>query len=236
MGLPALPSMTRSMTRGAAILVFIGVLTTAACGASNTTEALQEYAISSAWRHVHAGAKVYAGGGEPGNTAQPVCPTVQAFVALWHNGGSRRCISVRHGTPAIVLAVIRGTCADILGLHCFGAFVKLRATDRTWSGFSGLGYLEPNIPRGTTFLMMADWGSPLFLDRQPESDVGALDLGSQAIVATLQYKPRNANDQLFVRVLTGRYKDRTGWVSLFDDQPVPGQGLYGLLDPPPIQR
>ncbi len=187
----------------------------------------EQRAASSDWRYVHSGMIVFAGGGLPANAGQPMCRSVEDLIRWWHTGRLGNCFSAKHGEPVLVERIIEASCPR--SSPCLGPYVTLRSMNGRWTGISALAYLMPRIRNGTILVMVSDWGSPCFLWRRPETLVGAVNLGSRAIVSVLRYVPANPNEQLLVRVLTGRFRGRVGWMSISDSLPLPGQGLYGVM-------
>lgn len=185
---------------------------------------------SDAWRDVHVADVLFTGIEDQRTETQPICNSIAEFNNWW-NQRPNSCLHVHYGLPAVVLEIVPPTCSD--DTRCFGAIVKVRARTRKWTGYTGLSYMQPNIKPGTVLKMVADWNSPNILTRDPnKSLIGAVDLGTAAYVKVLRYVPQY-RVQLYVVVLTGKYRMRRGWMEIADAEGVLGQGIYGLIDPTP---
>jgi hypothetical protein len=194
-------------------------------------------AYDAPWRHLHAGMLAYIGSDNTTSNVerrQTVCPSVDLVIRSWEQGGSKQCFTVKHGTPVKIEAVVparTGTTDRGDPLAWLGAFVKIRAIDRSWKGYTPIGFLQPNIHVGTVILMARDWSDGLTLAPRLDS-VKLIDLPRDAHVKVLGYYPQLRGRTLFVKVLEGPYENREGWMAIEDVAPPPtlDAGLYGLVD------
>ena len=165
-------------------------------------------AVLPAWLQLVPGAHAVATSEEGDVTWIAVCASVAKYVAE-----DAHCRHVSQGTPAIVEAVIPNrvkTPADPYGTP----FVKLRAIDGSWSGYTSASSIAPAIPPGVTLLLTRAPGEEVMRLAPSEnagSDAG-VDLGARAKVVVLRYDPSSQDRELDVRVLDGRYAGRAGWV------------------------
>jgi hypothetical protein len=163
------------------------------------------------------------------STTQTVCTTLSDYFN-YESNKPNTCQNIRHGTPAIVKAIISPRLSD--PREFFPApYVQLAALDGSWVGFTTAISLQPDIPVGTVLAVTRDGSLDLTQCSRPSCGGNWLNLGNHAIVKLLQYHPevwRGRN--LYVRVLDGRYKGRTGWLYVADTVEALGLtvGPYGL--------
>lgn len=134
-----------------------------------------------------------------------ICPTL----AILYKRGERSCRTVTSATPVIIDAIIpcKRTDPD-WGYE--SPHARLHAADGSWSGFTDVGNLQPTVPVGTLLAMQGDtlWRDPLVL----ENDSGKrIAIGYSAMAKLLRYDPKRAAS-LYVRILSGPYRDRIGWM------------------------
>jgi hypothetical protein len=181
----------------------IAVLVVAVQGGEIARKLAPAYAAADSWSMLRAGMRLYTGDGYS-SAGQAICPTLATLLASERNR-SGLCKIVSRGTPAIVDAIL--ACAKTDPDWGFESpHVKLHALDGSWVGFTDAGNLQPDIPVGTLLAMHRDWGAPLML----ESERGApTPIGESAMVTVLRYDP-TAEAPLYVKILDGSYRNRTG--------------------------
>jgi hypothetical protein len=97
-----------------------------------------------------------------------------------------------------------------------GAIAKVQARDGTFHGYTAVAALVPAVPHGVPVTLEASAASrePLTISPDQSADLGSgFDLGVHAAATTMRFDPANANKRdLFVRVDSGRYRGRRGWI------------------------
>jgi hypothetical protein len=140
------------------------------------------------------------------------------------------CSHKKRGISAIIEQVIPAKSEDDMSSVDGTPNVEIRATDGSWSGFTGIIGLQPNVPLGTVIVLKQMGNDVLNLAPRQGSDLDVgPDLGKEAKVKVLHYYPASGDRTLYVTVLDGKYAGQNGWIFALGAETVDGK-LVSTLD------
>lgn len=201
-----------------AVLLAIVISSLASCSAFTQNHVSVRWTPpDDSWRRLHVGMKVYLGQDQASLSSQNVCQTWKQYYEGWQRGHWIGCKPVKHGTPAIVVRIIKKSASEAYRLY--GDYeVEIRAIDGSWSGITGVGGLQPDVPVGTIFAMERDLGASLGLAKHADGDrdQDIEDIGDRANVRVLRYEPLAGAHTLYVEVLDGPHRGEKGWMGIQD--------------------
>lgn len=172
-----------------------------------------------AWLVAQPGALAFTSAGEEDSPTTPVCATVASYQLYVNENGAKGCVERPEGVKVVIDAIITASAG-------VGAIAKVHAENGTFAGYTAVTELLPRIPRGVMVTLAPAANETLTISSSQTAELGTgLDLGSRAAAVTLRFDPKNDDKRdLFVRVATGNYAGRTGWLfarqAFIGDSPV----------------
>ncbi len=180
------------------------------------------------WVRLHVGMTLYTGTDGGDATTLTVCPTVAQYLAFAGVGGSGNVAECSHRKPdvaAIVEEIVPANADD--PFHA--PYVKLRAADGSWSGYTDIIGQQVAIPVGTTLVFTKSGGESLRLaPRQGSNLHSGPNLGDSVTVKVLHYFPNTNDRSLYVTVLDGEYAGQNGWMFTMDGETENGISIEGV--------
>ena len=171
-----------------------------------------------AWLIAAPGAVVFTSTGEEDSPTTPVCPTVASYREYAVENEGKGCVERPAGVKVVIDAIVPAT-ADV------GALAKVHAQSGAFHGYTAVTELLPPIPSGTAVTLAPASNETLTIasSRRAELDNGT-NLGAHASAIALQFDPASNNRDLFVRVRSGKYAGKAGWLysrqAFVADRPV----------------
>jgi hypothetical protein len=180
-----------------------------------------------AWARLQVGQKVYTGYDGGDATSVTMCVSVDEYLK-WANGDmAAHCTKHKPGLVATITSVKDDYS---IGDGTFNSpIVGLRSADGSWAGYTSTGLSAvPIIPPGSILRTSKIKGAASLTDTR-DGDAG-VHLAPGTRVEVVRMDPREPqNATLFVRVLDGTQKGRTGWLLDMDTELLNGD-MTGLED------
>lgn len=176
-------------------------------------------AVLPAWLFAKPGAVVYTSAGEEDSPTTPICATAASYKEYANENGAKGCTERPAGVKVVIESIIPTTAT-------FGAIAKVHAQSGAFSGYTAVGELLPPIPPGVAVTLAPGDNETLTISSSQSAELDAgLNLGSHASAVTVRFDPANDDKRdLFVRVTSGKYAGRTGWIfarqAFIGDSPI----------------
>lgn len=179
-------------------------------------------AVLPAWLFAKPGAAVYTSAGDEDSPTTPICASAASYKEYANENGAKGCAERPAGVKVVIERIIPTTAN-------FGAIAKVRAESGAFAGYTAVGELLPPIPPGVAVTLAPAANETLTIasSQRAELDNG-LNLGSRVSAVTVRFDPANDDKRdLLVRVSSGKYAGRTGW--LFARQAFIGNSPVNVL-------
>jgi hypothetical protein len=151
-----------------------------------------------------------------------ICPSIDDY-----NNTASDCKHVKQGVPAMVDTVIKGGVSP--DNPSGEPFVKLHASNGSWSGYTQATLLEARIPIGTVLVTKTEGNEHPKLHSHQDSDLNeGIDLDEGTKVKVLHYYPETDNYNIYVEVISGQHAGQNGWLLTMDTNTEDGYSAYGL--------
>lgn len=179
-------------------------------------------AVLPAWLFAKPGAVVYTSAGEEDSPTTPICATAAAYKEYANENGAKGCTERPAGVKVVIDAILPATAS-------LAAIAKVHAKSGAFSGYTAVGELLPPIPAGVAITLAPGENETLTISPGQSAELGSgLNLGSQASAVTVRFDPASDDKRdLLVRVTSGKYAGKTGW--LFARQAFIGDSPINVL-------
>jgi|SRR5580700_3968837 hypothetical protein len=159
-----------------------------------------------AWLVAKPGAVVFTSTGEEDSPTTPVCPTVASYREYVDENGAKGCVERPAGVKVVIDAIVPATAA-------LAAMAKVHAQSGAFHGYTALTELLPPIPKGVAITLAPAANETLTISGEQRAELGAgLDLGARVSAVTLRFDPANDQRDLLVRVTSGKFAGKSGWL------------------------
>jgi hypothetical protein len=187
---------------------------------------------ATSWNHAKPGALAFVSAMEGDAAVAPICPTTKNYPHLLHDNNPVGCKIVPQGTAATIISIerVRGD-YGLYGRDLLVAKVRLargsiimygnvlvvargHVANGSVTGYIALELLNPPVPSGAEVVLMrfGDENPRLASSQRDQGETGLpLASGTRARVILFDPKVTEGHD-LKVRIISGRYAGRTGWV------------------------
>lgn len=180
------------------------------CVASVAT--LAAAAAIPSWLVLNSGVRAFTGDDGGDATMATICPTLHLYLRGPDNAATPHCMHEKRGTSVIVESIIGRSCVDFESqarVPC----VRIRAADRSWSGYTGATTMIPAIPAGAVLMLTPQPNERLTLaSKQISGPDNGIDLGARARARVLHFVPAADVRELFVMIVSGSHPGASGWV------------------------
>jgi hypothetical protein len=179
-------------------------------------------AVLPAWLFAKPGAVVYTSAGEEDSPTTPICASAASYREYANENGAKGCTERAAGVKVIIDAIVPATAS-------FGAIAKVHAKNGAFSGYTAVGELLPPIPAGVAVTLAPAANETLTISTSQSAELDSgLNLGARVSAVTVRFDPAsNDKRDLLVRVTSGKYAGRTGW--LFARQAFIGDSPLNVL-------
>lgn len=161
------------------------------------------------WLVAKPGAVAFTSAGDEDAPVTPVCPTAALYREYANENIAKGCVDRHEGLKVIIDAIVppAGGIATIAKIH---------AANGSFRGYTALGELLPAIPAGVTVTLARAEGAnetvTIAQKQSAELDIG-LNVSENVSAVTLRFDPAHDDERdLLVRITSGRYAGRTGWI------------------------
>jgi hypothetical protein len=173
-----------------------------------------------AWLFARPGAIVYTSTGEGDSPTTPICTSVESYYK--YPTETAGCAERPAGVKVVIETIVPAT-------KYLSGVAKVRAKSGAFSGYTAVDDLLPPIPAGVAITLAPGANETLTISSNQSAALGAgLKLGAHTSAVTVRFDPASDEKRdLLVRVTSGKYAGKTGW--LFARQAFIGDSPINVL-------